>query len=94
MRCRGNVPPATSVYARSWLLWLGRRFVTPQLGLATPARRKESARNWRTMQNALKSGNVEAAAEAVEKLIEDSRREAVKQLEARQAAANPRVRNA
>jgi DNA-binding GntR family transcriptional regulator len=62
-----------------------------QLGLATPARRKESARNWRTMQKALKSGNVEAAADAVEKLIEDSRREAVKQLEARQAAANPRV---
>jgi DNA-binding GntR family transcriptional regulator len=65
-----------------------------QLGLATPARRKESARNWRTMQKALKSGNVEAAADAVEKLIEDSRREAVKQLEARQAAANPRVRTA
>jgi DNA-binding GntR family transcriptional regulator len=65
-----------------------------QLGLATPARRKESARNWRTMQKALKSGNVEAAAEAVEKLIEDSRREAVKQLEARHAAANPRVRSA
>jgi DNA-binding GntR family transcriptional regulator len=38
------------------------------------------------MQKALKSGNVEAAADAVEKLIEDSRREAVKQLEARQAA--------
>jgi DNA-binding GntR family transcriptional regulator len=65
-----------------------------QLGLATPARRKESARNWRSMQKALKSGNVEAAADAVEKLIEDSRREAVKQLEARQAAANPRVRSA
>jgi DNA-binding GntR family transcriptional regulator len=65
-----------------------------QLGLATPARRKESARNWRTMQTALKSGNVEDAAEAVEKLVEDSRREAVKQLEARQATANPRVRSA
>jgi DNA-binding GntR family transcriptional regulator len=60
-----------------------------QLGLATPARRKESARNWRTMQRALKSGDVDAAAKAVEKLIEDSCREAVKQLEARQAAAKP-----
>jgi DNA-binding GntR family transcriptional regulator len=61
-----------------------------QLGLATPARRKESARNWRTMQRALKSGSVDIAATAVEKLIEDSRREAVKQLEARQAVADPR----
>ena len=54
-----------------------------QLGLATSARRKESARNWRTMQKALKSGDLESAAAAVEKLIEDSRREAEKQLEAR-----------
>jgi DNA-binding GntR family transcriptional regulator len=61
-----------------------------QLGLATPARRKESARNWRTMQKALRSGNVEAAAEAVEKLVEDSRREAVRQLEARQATSSAR----
>jgi len=58
-----------------------------QLGLATPARRKESARNWKAMQKALKGGNVDAAAEAAEKLIEDSKREAVKQLEARQGAA-------
>jgi len=58
-----------------------------QLGLATPARRKESARNCRAMQKALKAGNVELAADAAEKLIEDSKREAVKQLEARQAAA-------
>ncbi|MDM0117132.1 GntR family transcriptional regulator [Variovorax sp. J22R133] len=57
-----------------------------QLGLATPARRKESARNWRAMQKALKSGDVEAAAGAAEKLIEDSKREAVKQLEARPGA--------
>ncbi|MGJ7506446.1 GntR family transcriptional regulator [Variovorax sp. GT1P44] len=57
-----------------------------QLGLATPARRKESARNWRAMQKALKSGNVDVAAEAAEKLIEDSKREAIKQLEARQSA--------
>lgn len=58
-----------------------------QLGLATPARRKESARNWRAMHKALKAGNVEVAAEAAEKLIEDSKREAVKQLEARQSNA-------
>jgi DNA-binding GntR family transcriptional regulator len=42
------------------------------------------------MQKALKSGNVEAAAEAVEKLVEDSRREAVRQLEARQATSSAR----
>jgi DNA-binding GntR family transcriptional regulator len=65
-----------------------------QLGLSTSARRKESARNWRTMQKAMKSGNVRAAAEAIEKLVEDSRREAVKQLETRQATAHPRVRSA
>jgi len=58
-----------------------------QLGLATPARRKESARNWRAMQKAMKAGNVEVAAEAAEKLIEDSKREAVKQLEALLPAA-------
>jgi DNA-binding GntR family transcriptional regulator len=55
-----------------------------RLGLATPARRKESARNWRTVHKALKSGMLEAAAGAAEKLIEDSCREAVKQLEAHQ----------
>jgi DNA-binding GntR family transcriptional regulator len=64
-----------------------------QLGLATPARRKESARNWRTMHKALKAGNVAAAAEAAEKLIDDSRREAVRQLEAREAAAGSSALN-
>jgi len=62
-----------------------------QLGLATPARRKESARNWRAMQKALKAGNVAVAAAAAEKLIEDSRREAIRQLEARQPAAAERA---
>jgi len=57
-----------------------------QLGLATPARRKESARCWRTMHRAMKSGDVQGAAATAEKLIEDSQREAVRQLEARQAA--------
>jgi DNA-binding GntR family transcriptional regulator len=65
-----------------------------RLGLATSARRKESARNWRTVQKALKSGALDVAADAAEKLIEDSCREAVKQLEAREGAANPRVRSA
>lgn len=58
-----------------------------QLGLATPARRKESVRNWRAIQKALKAGEVMAAAEAVEKLMDDSRREAIRQLAARQVAA-------
>jgi len=65
-----------------------------RLGLATPARRKESARNWRTVQKALKSGALDDAASAAEKLIEDSCREAVKQLEARQAAVKPHAQNA
>ena len=56
-----------------------------QLGLATPARRKESARNWRAIQKALKAGEIDAATEAVEKLTDDSCREAIKQLAARQA---------
>ncbi|MFM0222018.1 GntR family transcriptional regulator [Paraburkholderia dipogonis] len=60
-----------------------------QLGLATPARRKESARTWRTMQKALKAGNLDVAADTVEKLIEDSQREAVKQLKAQQAIGDP-----
>jgi len=59
-----------------------------QLGLATPARRKESARNWRTLQKAMKAGDLKAAAQAAEKLVEDSRREAVRQLESRQPAAS------
>ena len=58
-----------------------------QLGLATPARRKESVRNWRALHKALKSGQLDVAADAVEKLIEDSQREAVRQLEARQSTA-------
>jgi DNA-binding GntR family transcriptional regulator len=64
-----------------------------RLGLATPARRKESARNWRTVHKALKSGTLDVAAGAAEKLIEDSCREAVKQLEAREGATNPRIRS-
>jgi hypothetical protein len=37
------------------------------------------------------SGALDVAADAAEKLIEDSCREAVKQLEARESAANPRA---
>jgi DNA-binding GntR family transcriptional regulator len=65
-----------------------------RLGLATPTRRKESARNWRTVQKALKSGTLDVAADAAEKLIEDSCREAVRQLQAREGAANPRAGSA
>jgi hypothetical protein len=57
-----------------------------RLGLATPARRKESARNWLT--------TLDVAADAAEKLIEDSCREAVRQLEARESSTSPRARSA
>jgi hypothetical protein len=39
------------------------------------------------LHKALKSGQLNVAADAVEKLIEDSAREAIRQIEARQAAA-------
>jgi DNA-binding GntR family transcriptional regulator len=52
-----------------------------QVGLATPARRKESARNWRTLLKALMAKQVEAAAKAMEKLVDDARQEAVRMLE-------------
>jgi DNA-binding GntR family transcriptional regulator len=63
-----------------------------RLGLATRGGRKEATRNWRTLQKALKAGTLDAAVNAAKKLIEDSRREAITQLESRRAAANPRVR--
>ncbi|MFM0222008.1 GntR family transcriptional regulator [Paraburkholderia dipogonis] len=56
-----------------------------QLGLATPARRQESARNWRTMQNALTAANLDAAVVAVEALICASQHEAIRQLQATSA---------
>ncbi|SFN51075.1 GntR family transcriptional regulator [Variovorax sp. OV329] len=59
-----------------------------QLGLATPARRKESARNWRNLHKALKAGKSDVAAEAAQKLIEDSMREAISQLEERAPASS------
>jgi len=50
------------------------------LGLASPARREESARSWRAMQKALKAGDANGAAAAVENLIDASRDEAMRQL--------------
>ncbi|SFN51428.1 GntR family transcriptional regulator [Variovorax sp. OV329] len=58
-----------------------------KLGLATPARRNESAKCWRAMANALKAGEIDSAAAAVEKLIHASRLEAVRQLQS--ARPNP-----
>lgn len=57
-----------------------------QLGLQTAARRKASARLWRATLDALKAGEMNAAATAIESLIDASRQEAVKQL---QAASRP-----
>ncbi|RZL89300.1 MAG: GntR family transcriptional regulator [Variovorax sp.] len=52
------------------------------LGLATVARRKESARIWRAMLESLKAGDPNGAAAAVESLIDSSRQEAVRRLQA------------
>ena len=60
-----------------------------QLVLATPERRKESARNWRTMVTALAANRINEAALAVEKLIDDARREAVRVLENAEIASEP-----
>ena len=51
------------------------------LGLASPARRKESARTWRSMTNSLEAGDANGAANAVEDLIDALRREAVRCLQ-------------
>jgi DNA-binding GntR family transcriptional regulator len=53
-----------------------------RLGLATPARRKESARTWRAVLKALKAGDASGAAAAIESLVDASRLEAVRQLQA------------
>jgi DNA-binding GntR family transcriptional regulator len=58
-----------------------------RLGLATAARRKESARSWRAMLKALRAGDANGAATAVESLIDASRDEAVRQL--RSSASTP-----
>ncbi|MET0544666.1 MAG: GntR family transcriptional regulator [Variovorax sp.] len=53
-----------------------------KLGLATAARRRESARTWRAMLQALEAGDRNAAATAIENLVDASRHEAVRQLKA------------
>ncbi|MGO4326194.1 GntR family transcriptional regulator [Cupriavidus sp. 2TAF22] len=58
-----------------------------RLGLATAARREASARIWRTLLNDLKAGDANRAANAIEQLIDASRHEAVRQLEADTASA-------
>jgi DNA-binding GntR family transcriptional regulator len=52
-----------------------------RLALSEAPRRQESARNWRALIDALLAGKAEAAARAMEKLVDDSRREAVRRLE-------------
>jgi DNA-binding GntR family transcriptional regulator len=61
-----------------------------KLGLATAERRNESARNWRAMLEALKAGDLTAAAAAVETLIDASRNEAVRQLQAASPIHQPK----
>lgn len=51
-----------------------------QLALGDPARREESARNWRNLFDALSHGRAEAAGRAMEKLVDDALQEAVKRL--------------
>jgi len=58
-----------------------------KLGLATALRRKESARTWRAMADALKAGDFDGAAGAVEQLIHASGAEATRKLLAKQARA-------
>jgi DNA-binding GntR family transcriptional regulator len=53
-----------------------------QLALKEPRRRQESSRNWRAMFLALSRGQVDAAATAMEKLVEDARLGAVRALQA------------
>ncbi|MES3000831.1 MAG: GntR family transcriptional regulator [Pseudomonadota bacterium] len=56
-----------------------------QLALKNMDRRKESARNWRALFVALSSGKEAPAAAAMEKLVEDARRGAIRMLEDGQA---------
>ena len=52
------------------------------LGLATPARRRRSARNWRAMLRAIQQGDGDAAERASRTLVEESRDAAIGCLEA------------
>lgn len=64
-----------------------------QLALNARQRRVESARNWRALFSALSRGDSEVAGKAMEKLVEDARRSALRVLEAgggdQRAAAKP-----
>ncbi len=60
-----------------------------QLALKDPRRRKESARNWRSLFDALSRGADESAGLAMEKLVEDARQGAVRALQEGQAEAAP-----
>jgi DNA-binding GntR family transcriptional regulator len=53
-----------------------------QLALKDPQRRRESARNWRALFDALSRGQGEVAGQAMEKLVEDARVGAVRLLAA------------
>ncbi|MGJ7512027.1 GntR family transcriptional regulator [Variovorax sp. GT1P44] len=61
-----------------------------KLGLASEARRKESARIWRAMLESLKAGDTDGAAAAIESLVDRSRLEAVRQLQTEKANAGRR----
>lgn len=52
-----------------------------KLGLSSTLRRQESVRTWRVLLEALLTGDGQTAGEAMEKLVEDSRREAARLLE-------------
>ncbi|MBT2326884.1 GntR family transcriptional regulator [Variovorax paradoxus] len=51
-----------------------------QLALSEPGRRRESARSWRAMFDALLAGRAEAAGRAMEKMVDDSRTEVLRHL--------------
>lgn len=52
-----------------------------RVSLASAERRQQSARHWRTLFDALVAGRAEEAGRAMEKLVDDSRNEAIQQLE-------------
>ncbi|MEJ8859661.1 GntR family transcriptional regulator [Variovorax robiniae] len=65
-----------------------------KLGLATASRRRESARLWRATADAMKAGDIDRAAAAIEEMIDASEREAVRQLQPRKTASRPSTRKA
>jgi DNA-binding GntR family transcriptional regulator len=63
-----------------------------RLGLSTPKRRAQSARNWRALLAAVQGNEPKAAQEAAEKLVRDSRDTAVKLLRQETSYSKPRSR--